>query len=235
MTKKRIDAMKAEDDEPIYGTITTTIDDPGRLPALDAPAFPPQQPAPQAGSAPEPVEAMRIDGDILAQVGFPLKRIRHRFKKNMKAKKLIFINMELRNGNHLTLAVPISCEMFRFNKGRYVYDDSMRYWSLTYKEWMLDYHEDLALPLKRQVPVGLIRQALTMGKHIDEIIYSMNPSSLDEFMQNNVIKAAIQASSIQPLLKRIFAFVLVGAILSLVAVGLVLYDSGLLARFGVGG
>ena len=97
--------------------------------------------------------AVPIDGDYIAgAMKLPHKRVANFWKKFFRGVRLLYVNMERQNKSHTTLITVIKNDGFYFNKGKYLIDPSLCYYNDTLKEYMADYVEGFALPIKRFRP-----------------------------------------------------------------------------------
>lgn len=114
--------------------------------------------------------------------------------------KIFGINMELNNGFHKLFLVKIQGNMFHFKKNTYVIDENLKYYNITNKIWMLDYHENYTMPIRRQIPVKNIR---LMYEHPEykEIELQTNPETLRKFIDSEIAKQVLKAGQLDDLLR----------------------------------
>jgi len=107
--------------------------------------------------------------------------------------RLMLINMELRSGRHYTFTIPVSDDGFKFQDARYIYDDDAKYYNINFNMWCLDYHQDIALPLKRKIPVNEIRNELDKEQTV-EVEYSINPVTLERYVTSNLAEGIMNSA-----------------------------------------
>lgn len=124
-------------------------------------------------------------------------------KDRLWPERTFLINMELRNGMHVTFMLSIRKNFFKYMDGTYVIDQQCQYYNVSAKSYCLDYHQDLPLPLKREVPVKEIQKTLKELSKIDpeQLVTAMNPYSLEAFIEGRVIKQLMEAQNIDAFFK----------------------------------
>jgi hypothetical protein len=114
--------------------------------------------------------------------------------------KTLLINMELRNGFHVHFQVTLSDKWFDYDDGRFIIDDTFKYYTISSGLWSLDYHQDCCIPLKRRVDVNEILQAVAESAEIDTET-SINPKSLKIFMESDIIQKIMQSAQMDAWIK----------------------------------
>ena len=125
------------------------------------------------------------------------KMLKERFFSNVA----IIVNMELSTGNHHSfLQVIDSDRSFKFNKKTYIYDPEFRYYNNDLKFYCIDYHENIALPIKRNIPSHSIEKQF----HIDniEVEYSLNPLVLHNFINSKIAEGIMKGQEISEYLRK---------------------------------
>jgi len=164
----------------------------------------------------KPVEANKEDRvNLIPKEGF-FKKL---FKKKIKEKKALLINMELVSGFVEHFLIEIKDESFTFNKGTYIVDLSQSAWDLTAKVYALDYHEGFCLPIKRHVDIGKLNTAIINSKEYD-CETATNPSNIRQFMLSNIIEQVIAGARLSKWLQAMRLMVIV--ILIIVSVSLLI-------------
>lgn len=111
-------------------------------------------------------------------------------------------NFELRNGMFASVYVKLSKEWFDYEDGRYIIDDDLKYYSVSSKCYMLDYHQDCAIPLRRRFNVNLVKEQLANSNN-DEIQTetAINPTSLKIFMESDIIQKIMKGAEMEQWIK----------------------------------
>jgi hypothetical protein len=119
--------------------------------------------------------------------------------KKGRARKVLMVNMELKNGNHRSFIVYTSENGFVYNKARYLFDNESSYYNVDFRFWCFDYHEDFTLPIKRIIPLKKITDQLSVD--YDEIENLVNPNTAEKFVTSEVAKAVMSAGAFLDFLK----------------------------------
>lgn len=151
------------------------------------------------------------------------------------AGKVVLINMELSNGFHRLFLVKMDKdEGFIFRGKKYVLDDDSKYYNLDTKLYTFDFHEQIALPFKRKIPVTEIKKELESTDGID-IAYAMNPSTLQRFMTAKIAEGVMKGTQLDEFMKKLQMFLIVTMVAVLAHLALFLYASGILQNLKVPG
>lgn len=110
-----------------------------------------------------------------------------------KPGKTFMVNMELRNGFHTHFFVLLEHKYFDYEDGRYLIDDSFKYYNVATKIYCLDYHQDICIPLKRKIDVNGIQKKLMDNNEI-ETETSIDPKSLKIFIESDIIQKAMKGA-----------------------------------------
>ena len=143
----------------------------------------------------------------------------HRNKLISKYKKLsaFLINMQLSNGNTMQFIVKVTDGGFRFDKGFYIIDDELKYFMATSNMYALDYHEELCFPVSRKIEVSNLKDELIQSNDV-ELKTTINPVSLEYFMQSSVIQKLLSGAELDQALR----FIKMGVIIIGIAVFIIL-------------
>lgn len=127
----------------------------------------------------------------------------NRTKERLWPERTYLINMELRNGMHKTFMVSTKENYFKFMGGVYVIDQQLSYFNVSSKTYCLDYHQDIPIGIKREVPVKDIQKTIKELSKIDadQLVTAMNPLSLEAFMEGRVIEQLMKAQEIDAFFK----------------------------------
>ena len=150
-----------------------------------------------------------------------------KYRRKFKGAQVILANMELLNGHHTTiLAVVDDKGKFKYRGGTYIVDDTLKYYHLGYKDYLLDYHQGFTMPIKRKIPLNDINETVQQTK-IGGVQFATNPSTLKTFLVNNVVQSAIQGASITDFFRQVRLLVILAAVSSVIHLGLWMYQSGM--------
>ena len=146
--------------------------------------------------------------------------------------KIVMINMELVNGFHRTFLVIEKDGGFEFRDKKYIFDDDSKYYNMDAKLYMFDYHENIALPIKRKIPVTAIKKTIESTDDID-IEYAINPSTLQRFMTAKIAEGVMKGTMLDEFLRKLQMFIIVIMVAVLVHLALFIYGSGMLQNIQV--
>jgi hypothetical protein len=138
----------------------------------------------------------------------------------------LIINMELLNGEFVTFMVKADYNGFKFRDKRYIIDTTLKYYSQTFKNYMLDFHEEYNLPIKRKINVKLLREGVKEKKL--EVQNMLNPYILEQFVKSNLAEGILQGSSLNKIFDYLKIWVTIGAVASICVLLFLVYQSGLL-------
>ena len=141
--------------------------------------------------------------------------------------KVILINMELTNGFHRTFTVLEKDDGFIFRKKKYLFDDENKYYNIDATLYQFDFHEGIALPIRRKIPVTAIKKTLESTEGID-IEYAINPSTLQRFMTAKIAEGVMKGTQLDEFMKKLNMFIIVIMVAVLIHLALFLYASGIL-------
>ena len=148
--------------------------------------------------------------------------------------RIVLINMELTNGFHKLFIVKEKDEGFVFRGKKYIFDDDSKYYNLDTKLYTFDFHEQIALPFKRKIPVTQIKKTLESTEGVD-IEYAINPSTLQRFMTAKIAEGIMKGTQLDEFMKKLQMFLIVTMIAVLIHLALFLYGSGMLKNIKVPG
>lgn len=148
--------------------------------------------------------------------------------------KTVLINMELTNGFHKLFTIKEKDEGFIFRGKKYLFDDDSKYYNLDTKLYVFDYHEQIALPFKRKIPVTQIKKTIESTDEID-IEYAINPSTLQRFMTAKIAEGIMKGTQLDEFMKKLQMFLIVTMVTVLIHLALFLYGSGMLQNIKVPG
>lgn len=125
-----------------------------------------------------------------------VKRIVGKLKHSFNKTKAILVNMELSNGDHTTFIAYPQKESFVWEKKSYVVIGEYKYYNHDAQLFCLDYHEDFVLPIKRSIPVDIIRKSVA-GAGITDIENATNPSTLKRFIESEIIEKVMKGQALE--------------------------------------
>lgn len=146
--------------------------------------------------------------------------------------KVVLIHMELTNGFHKLFTIKEKDDGFIFRGKKYIFDDDSKYYNLDTKLYTFDYHEQIALPFKRKIPVNEIKKTMESTEGID-IEYAINPSTLQRFMTAKIAEGVMKGTQLDEFMKKLQMFLIVTMVASVVHLALFLYASGILQNIKV--
>ncbi len=143
----------------------------------------------------------------------------------------LLINMELLNGFHRSFIVKGGDDGIVFRGKQYLFDDECKYYNMDAKLYAYDYHEGLALPVRRKIPLQSIKKTLESADL--DIQYAINPSVLQRFLIAKIAEGVMKGTMIDEFLKKLQMFLLVTMIAVLVHLALFLFASGMLENINI--
>ncbi len=141
--------------------------------------------------------------------------------------KVMLINMELQNGFHLQFLVKEKEGGFSYRGKKYIFDNELKYFNISAKNYAFDYHENFTMPIKRKIPVAKIKQTLEQPG-ISEIEYMTNPSTLERFIVSRIAEGIMKGQQLDEFFKKINLYILVIMVAVLVHLVLFIWASGML-------
>ncbi len=144
------------------------------------------------------------------------------------------INMQMRNGMHRSFVISTRQNEFKFQKGTYIIDTEARYYSIDNKRFCLDYHQDISLPLHRNLDVHKIKKKLQDDEEY-EVETAINPFILQEFMVAKVAEGVMKGQAIDDYLRKMRMMVMITMISSICVLLLQLVGGGMLSGLNIPG
>ena len=161
-----------------------------------------------------------------------VKTIKNIAMNKLYPERKFIINMELMNGDFTTFQIFTKKNYFKYLEGSYLIDSSLKYYNLGAKAWCLDYHQGLALPVKKQIPVDDIKTAIEQSG-LYEIENSTNPSALTKLLEANLGEGIAKSSQMPDFFKKIYLIVVVGTLSSVAMLVLYVIKSGMLQQINI--
>lgn len=141
--------------------------------------------------------------------------------------QMMLINMQLETGHFMQFQAKIKDFGFVFAGGFYIIDQEIAYYNSSAKMWALDYHESLCFPVKRTINVKELKDSLIKSGQV-ELESTMNPISLQKFMESTVIQKLLAGAELDATLGFLKILGIVNGILTLVVLFLSLKNAGFL-------
>ena len=158
---------------------------------------------------------------------FSIAYWKHWFIEKYFPAKCVLINMELVNGFHRLFIAVEKEGGFKFRDKKYIFDDDSKYYNMDTKLYVFDYHESIALPIKRKIPVTAIKKTIESTEDID-IEYAINPSTLQRFMTAKIAEGVMKGTMLDEFLRQLKMFIIVIMVTVVAHLALFLYASGIL-------
>ena len=161
-----------------------------------------------------------------------ITRLKYKLLDTFKPTQTILINMELDNGFHIQMVVPVRNGHFEYMGGIYIIDHNLKYYNMSSKLWSLDYHQSLSFPVKRKINVNQLTDTI---KEMDEIDVdeAINPKSLKGWLKSSVVQKVMEGAEMAD----VFKFLKTMAVLTAIGVAIILViivqQSGMLASLGI--
>jgi len=187
-------------------------------------------------SSPEEIEELTdvklIDVTKKKLIQTNLKTIKNLAMNKLYPERKFIINMELNNGDFITFQVFTKKQYFKYMDGTYLIDAGLKYYNLGAKAWCLDYHQALATPIRRKIPVDDIKTAIEQSG-LYEIENSTNPSALTKLLEANLGEGIANSSQMPDFFKRQQMLIVVSALASVAMLVLYVIKSGMLNQINV--
>ena len=139
----------------------------------------------------------------------------------------LLVNMELRNGFFSSFMVRTKDTSFEYSGGTYIIDNELKYYHLDAGLYALDYHQDLALPIRKTVPVNEINKAIT-SSGVSDVEVSTNPMVLRKFIESKLAEGIMKSQQIDEYLKQLKMFILITMVCSIAMLLLFVTKTGML-------
>lgn len=152
-----------------------------------------------------------------------------RIKNKIKERKLhtiVLIRMELANGFHKEFLAKIYNNSFIYNNKTYVIDETMKYWIIEARLYAYDYHEKIALPIKRIIDTKKIRDTVKSIKEYQDIELSINPSTLKQFVDSEIAKQVLKAGQLDDFMRQMRLIGFITMITVILHIMYYLYQTG---------
>ncbi len=157
----------------------------------------------------------------------------HLIKNKMNPDKELLINMELDNGLHTTFIVLIKNNSFTYKGKSYIIENEFKYFNLNASLWCLDYHESFVCPIQRKINITEIKRQV-IGKGITDIDRAINPLTLEQFIESQVIEKVMKGQALDELMRFLKIMSIITVVIALIHFGMFLKASGILDNINIG-
>lgn len=137
------------------------------------------------------------------------------------------INMQLRNGFHNTFLISTNSNSFKYKGGNYVIDETLKYYNINAKCFSIDYHQDLSIPVRREIQIDEIKKAVKNSGLTEEEM-SLNPKVLQSFIDSKIAEGVLRGQQIDEFLRMLKLWLVVIGIVVLIHFALFMKASGML-------
>lgn len=159
---------------------------------------------------------------------------KQRWLDKARASKCIVINMELLNGMHKTFLVSLVYQGFSFQGGRYIFDDELKYYNVDFKNYCFDYHQGMAMPIKRKIPLNTLQKVID-SSGLSEVEYATNPQTLERFIVAKIAEGIMKGQQITEELKAMKLAIYIAAAASVLHFLTFVIKSGMLQQIKIPG
>ena len=136
--------------------------------------------------------------------------IKRRWKAWRLGSVAMLINMELRSGKHVTMVVSGKQPTFDFQGGLYMIHESAKYYNASVGMYCLDYHQDIDLPLKKEVPVDEIKKMVEMVNGADMIL-GIDPYVIKQYQKSEYVKNILSGHEMSSFFRKLLFIGLISA------------------------
>lgn len=154
--------------------------------------------------------------------------------KHKSPYKNILVNMELRNGHHVSFIEPLAGQSFKFMGGEYIFDEDVKYFHISSGLWACDYHQDFSLPVKRKLPINEVSKTIKSMSNC-EVELMLNPATLEQFVKSKIAEFLMKAIIVDEYLKSMKLIVFITMIATLILLVLFIYKTGMLQGISLKG
>lgn len=200
----------------------------------------------------------KVYNPIFSLRGIPYISKGWRLRKKVLEQKDRFVLVRITSLNRAVREyfVPADINGFVYNRGRYIFDDSNKYWNATAKMWCYDYQEPVTLPIsvRTSIPSELAQviddynQAVSKGMKVDvdverikeivetvgniDVENAINPKVLETYLKSNFVQSLVEGASLGKIFRLIVIFLIGIALLLFILLVLNGWSSGLFTEIG---
>lgn len=152
--------------------------------------------------------------------------------------------------------VPLDAEGFVINKGRYIFDDTLKYWNATVQMWCFDYQEFIniptqtwsVLPYEIQKSIDQYNKHLKTGVQADvdiekikevveetdsiDVENAVNPHVLQKYLKSNFVQSLVEGASLGKMFRVMTVLIVITLIIALISAFFSGYSSGIFHELG---
>ena len=98
--------------------------------------------------------------------------------------------------------------------------------------WCLDYHENISLPIKRDINATRIKRNI-MERGVVETEQAINPKTLQQFIESQVIEKVMKGQELDAVLRFLKIMIILAVVIGVIHFGLFLQASGILENLKI--
>jgi len=161
---------------------------------------------------------------------FPVGLLKKPFRNLIMRKnkeRLCVVTMEMNSGDQWTKYVVERDGGFLYNDGFYILDNSAKVYNQAYGCYHWFFHESCALPVKVDIDVNSLHQAIDQGTSSD-IALAVHPTVLRKALLSDIAKKIVAGQQLDDMLKTVTRIVIINLIVTAIIALVVLNMSGVL-------
>lgn len=141
------------------------------------------------------------------------------------------VRMEMNNGHHAIFGIYEISGGFTYRDKKYLFDIENKYWVIGLNMFFYDFHEDICLPIKREIPSNEVKTALEQSD-ISEVAYAINPATLERFERSKIAEGIMKGQSIDDRMNLLTILIALNIILTVGVFAVVAWKLGLVPSGG---
>jgi len=153
---------------------------------------------------------------------------------NRKRKKdnLVMVKMQMADHRHKEYLVSGEVDKFLIKgsdgkKKMFAFDPEAAYPLQTSNIMAYDFHESISIPIKREIPENLIKEAMETGE-LTEVSTALNPNVLERLINSEIAQSVLQAASIGKALRILMILFVIALIVVTIDMFVDMWHSGAL-------
>lgn len=158
---------------------------------------------------------------------FDINYWRNLLLKMFHRDKIVLVNIELFNGFFRSMLVKEKDNGFKYKNKQFIFDNELKYYNIDAKLYCYDYHENFALPVKRNIPITKVKKILD-ASGVSEVEYASNPSTLEQFVVSKIAEGIMKGQQLDEWMKQIRVLLIVVVIAVVIHLLLFVQASGVL-------
>jgi len=173
----------------------------------------------------------KIPKIVVKAIGFM-----NQLKSRRSPEDTMLIHMQLKTGFHTQFIAIVNNQSFLYKKKVYIVDDQFRYYDMSQGLYALDYHEDIAIPIERNIDANKIKRVVkkfgddTGQKNIEN---RLDPKSISNFITGEVIQRVMQGLDAIKRLNFMLIVMILNFLFTFFMFLIILQQSGILKNFGL--